>query len=150
MSTGKHDTRVIVVGVDGSPGSLRAMRWAIEEARLRGTAIEAVTVWQSGLAEAKTADAAQEAQSMVVGHAVEGLSPEPVIAEEIENGIPEEVLVARSSHASLLVIGSHGVGSLRHAALGSASEYCSRMAACPVVVLPAPPDVAPHADLASS
>ena len=150
MTIGTHDTRVILVGVDGSPGSLRAMRWAIDEARLRGTAIEAVTVWQSGLAEAKTADAAKQVQSRVVGQAVEGLTPEPVIAEEIEQGIPEEVLVARSAYASLLVIGSHGVGSLRHAVLGSASEYCSRMATCPVVVLPAPAQQPSPADLSAT
>lgn len=148
MSTAEHDTRVIVVGVDGSPGSLRAMRWAIQEAQLRGSAIEAVTAWRAGLAGAGTRDAAQEAQSRVIGEAVAGLTLEPSISEEIEEGDPEEVLVARSEHASLLVIGSHGVGSIRHTALGSASEYCSRMAACPVVVLPAPMDDAPRAGLA--
>ena len=36
----------IVVGVDGSPGSLGALRWAIREASARGLAVHAVTVWE--------------------------------------------------------------------------------------------------------
>ena len=39
-------TRRIVVGVDGSERSLRALRWAVEDAQLRGWSIEAVAVWR--------------------------------------------------------------------------------------------------------
>jgi Universal stress protein UspA and related nucleotide-binding proteins len=144
----QHDSRVIVVGVDGSTGSLRAMRWAISEAALRGCAIEAVTVWRAGSYGADTRQAAEELRAQVVRDACTDLTDGPPISEETETGSPEEVLVARSRGASLLVIGSHGVGSIRHAALGSTSEYCSRMAACPVVVLPTPAGDARHAELA--
>ncbi len=37
----------IVVGVDGSEGSLPALQWAVDEARRRGATVEAVLVWQS-------------------------------------------------------------------------------------------------------
>lgn len=144
----EHDSRVIVVGVDGSAGSLRAMRWAIGEACLRGCAIEAVTVWRTGSYGAGTRQAAEQIQARVVREACPDLTTGPPICEEIETGSPEEVLVTRSQRAGLLVIGSHGVSSMRHAALGSTSEYCSRMAACPVVVLPMPADVGRHTQLA--
>lgn len=147
MTTVQNDRRVIVVGVDGSPGSLRAMQWAIEEAQLRDCAIEAVTVWRAGSTHAAgSPQAAGRIQSRVLQQAVAGVVPEPLISEEIEMGDAEELLVTRSRHASLLVVGSHGVNSLRHAALGSTSEYCSRMAVCPVVVLPVPQDAAPEDD----
>ena len=35
----------VVVGVDGSEGSLKALRWALDEARTRGTSVHAVTGW---------------------------------------------------------------------------------------------------------
>ena len=36
----------IVVGVDGSPGSLAALRWAIREGYVRGRRVHAVTAWE--------------------------------------------------------------------------------------------------------
>ena len=35
----------IVVGVDGSPSSMKALRWAIGQAKLTGAEVEAVTAW---------------------------------------------------------------------------------------------------------
>ena len=35
----------IVVGVDGSPSSMKALRWAIRQAKLTGAEVEAVTAW---------------------------------------------------------------------------------------------------------
>lgn len=137
MAVAERGSRVIVVGVDGSPGSLRAMRWAVEEARLRGSAIEAITVWRPGSTYgAGSAAEAEQIQARVLSEAAAGIDPEPLISAEIEMGDAAEVLVERSAHAGVIVVGSHGVRSVRHAALGSTSEYCSRMAACPVVVVP--------------
>ena len=39
----------IVVGIDGSPGSDAALRWALDEARLRGSRLRAVHVYQRGM-----------------------------------------------------------------------------------------------------
>jgi nucleotide-binding universal stress UspA family protein len=36
----------IVVGLDGSPSSLDALRWAVQQAKLTGGIIDAVTAWQ--------------------------------------------------------------------------------------------------------
>jgi nucleotide-binding universal stress UspA family protein len=45
-SRNNEDDRRIVVGVDGSPCSEAALRWAIAQARLTGATIEAIDVWQ--------------------------------------------------------------------------------------------------------
>jgi nucleotide-binding universal stress UspA family protein len=42
------DSRPIVVGVDGSPASRAALRWAVDEAARRGCAIDAILAWQGG------------------------------------------------------------------------------------------------------
>ena len=39
------ETKKIVVGVDGSPGSLKALRWALAEARRRSDAVEVIHSW---------------------------------------------------------------------------------------------------------
>jgi hypothetical protein len=46
MSRLDRDDRRIVVGVDRSPSSMAALRWAILQAELTGCAVEAVTAWQ--------------------------------------------------------------------------------------------------------
>jgi nucleotide-binding universal stress UspA family protein len=39
------NNELIVVGVDGSEGSRRALRWAVTEARRANAAVEAITAW---------------------------------------------------------------------------------------------------------
>ncbi len=137
----------IVVGVDGSAGSERAMRWAIGEARIRNCAIEAVTAWPLRIrGRMRGSDAAGELQESLIREARCEVDFDPVVSVVVEEGDAEDVLVARAERASLLVVGSHGVDSIRHAALGSTSEYCSRMANCPVVVLPLRLVSASHTD----
>ena len=46
MSRQDRDDRRIVVGVDGSPSSMTALRWAILQAELTGCEVEAVTAWR--------------------------------------------------------------------------------------------------------
>ena len=135
---------IIAVGIDGSEGSRRALRWAIDEAVLRNGAVEAVTVWPPrGSAEPVSDDQAEqmrlhadEMQRHVVASVLDGIENPPSISREVVHGDAIDVLVRMSSHADLLVVGSHGVSSMRHAALGSVSEACARLAECPSVVVP--------------
>lgn len=137
MAEGRTGGGLIVVGVDGSAGSVRAMRWAVEEACIRKCAIEVVTVWPLRIGGRRcVADEAAELQRRVICEACREVDFDPVVSGVVEEGDSEHVLVSRAERARLLVVGSHGVESIRHATLGSTSEYCSRMANCPVVVLP--------------
>ena len=128
---------LLVVGLDGTDRSHDALRFAIAEARLRGGSVEVITTWHDdqgvdGLEKAERIQ--EEARTAVLGD----YDGEPPVSFQVVAGRPEHVLVDASSRATLLVVGAHGVRSIRHTALGSISEYTARLAYCPVVVIPAP------------
>jgi nucleotide-binding universal stress UspA family protein len=132
----------VVVGVDGSPESVKALSWAIEEARLRGLGVRviyafpALRTWFGNTAHEYYPQVEKEAASMfdktlAAGPAMDDLDVE----RAVEPGNPSEVLVNESRGASLLVLGSHGQGSFPGMLLGSVSTHCVHQAHCPVVVV---------------
>lgn len=137
----------IVVGIDGSEGSRRALQWALEEGSRRGCAVEAVTAWPSrdvrGELSAEQTDESRRRADETLRHLVEGALREfdtpPAVSFEVVHGDAVETLLRMSSSASLLVVGSHGTSSIMHATLGSVSDACGRLAECPVVVVPRRP-----------
>jgi nucleotide-binding universal stress UspA family protein len=141
----------VVVGVDGSPVSIRALRWALAEAAARGGSVLAVTAWgwadvegdgavDLDALEAQTAAAlarvVAEARAAVPGVPVE---PETLFGRAVD------VLPDAARGADLLVVGSHGRGRMLRALLGSVADACLRARVGPVVVLPADPADAPPA-----
>ncbi|PSL57312.1 nucleotide-binding universal stress UspA family protein [Saccharothrix carnea] len=144
----------IVVGVDGSPVSRMALRWAVEEAKLRGCALEAVLAWHvdygmvigpmsATVAAGMDRDKVREEHRRVLDELVAeaGAEVRAVLAE----GDARNVLVTASQHATLLVVGSRGAGPIREVLLGSVSSHCVHHASCPVVVVhePKPEHVEP-------
>jgi len=123
---------MIIVGVDGSEGSRRALEWAYREARLRGCAVEVVTAW--------TGDerSAEESRRHIVDGVRRALDSPAQTSTVMRHGEPVDVLVQASAGAELLVVGSHNVTGLRHAGHESVSEACARLASCPCVVVPPP------------
>lgn len=138
----------IVVGVDGSPGSKAALRWALAEARLRGTALEAVHAWMppyvaAGLGLAPVIDEEylrahrEKAEEMLdtvlaeVADEAKGVDVRRVVAE----GPAAQVLVERAAGADLLVVGSRGLGGFAGLLLGSVGQQCAHHAPCPVVIV---------------
>lgn len=133
----------IVVGVDGSPGSQAALRWAVDEARLRGAALEVVRVWSwpvpyvgpgmAGLDPALLAEGEEalleEALSQVD---TSGLDVDRVLVE----GPAAHRLIEQAKGADLLVVGSRGRGGFRGLLLGSVSQQVVQHAPAPVVVVP--------------
>jgi nucleotide-binding universal stress UspA family protein len=142
-----NETRdVIVVGVDGSPGSARALEWAMQEAERRGWSVEVVTAYGHGepegnLAETAVARAAREdaeaTQARQVSEVAEPYRDKVAVATEVVFGSAVEQLSEASRHAGLLVVGSHGYSRLREVLVGSTAAGCIRRSRCPVVVLPA-------------
>jgi nucleotide-binding universal stress UspA family protein len=141
--------RRIVVGVDGSPGAREALRFALEEARLRDASVAAVFVWSlplvadvpAALLPATLSDFREEAVEALDAALEEvsdtgGVEIERVVVE----GPPARELVAAAEGADLLVVGSRGRGGFAGLLLGSVSQQCAHHAPCPVVIVPAPKD----------
>jgi nucleotide-binding universal stress UspA family protein len=138
----------IVVGVDGSDASKKALRWAVEEARLRGTRVVALHAWQPPLPPPNLTPApvldvvglvpevqkgAEELVREIVAEVV-GDEPEvPVDAVAVE-GPAATALIEAAREAALLVVGSRGRGGLAALLLGSVSLECAQHAPCPVVI----------------
>jgi nucleotide-binding universal stress UspA family protein len=136
----------IVVGVDASPGALRALAWAADEARLRLASLQVV---QRPPEEEKTEALEQrtrfqeavrrQAEDLLeelleeVGEAVEGIDVQTSV---VEDRSPAEALVELSADADLLVVGSRGRGGFTTLLLGSVSHAAVLHAHCPVVVIP--------------
>jgi nucleotide-binding universal stress UspA family protein len=133
----------VVVGVDGSPSSYAALRWAARYARLVGGVVEAVHAWStpteldwSGLVIDPDFDLTQARKRFAQElRAVFADQPPEDVQEHLVEGDPSEVLIRLSQGADILVVGSRGRGGFARAMLGSVSQRCAQHAACPVVVV---------------
>ena len=133
----------IVVGVDGSPASVDALRWAARQAELTGSALEAITTWEYPAQygsevllyaqDVNWADLAQTTLATAITEA--GSSALTSCIQTVTEGQPAHVLVSASAEADLLVVGSRGHGGFAGLLLGSVSEYVIAHATCPVVVI---------------
>jgi nucleotide-binding universal stress UspA family protein len=143
--------RRIVVGVDGSEYSLRALRWAVVEAGRHGAELFALTTWTAlppPIASPyvdvnKTVDrqdgasAAEQALQTVVGNAMAG-NPPIVVEIVATEGHPAKLLAEQSRHADLVVVGARGRGGIAGWLLGSVSQELLRHSSCPVAVVRSP------------
>lgn len=133
----------IVVGLDGSPTSIRALRWALGYAERTGAKIEAVYAWQAPtsygapvalLPGEDVAATAEQALHESVDRELQGRADLEV--EHIASqGYPPKVLLDHAKSADLLVVGSRGHGGFIGTLLGSVSLHCVTHATCPVVVV---------------
>jgi nucleotide-binding universal stress UspA family protein len=136
-------SRRIVVGIDGSEAAAAALRWAVEEARIRGSRLEVVHGWHvpSFLAlpvapSDVSREALQEAAERLIGEAIKEANVDDIDVEPVAVGAPGPMaLIERSKGADLLVVGARGSGGFRGLRLGSVSEQVVHDAHCPVVVV---------------
>lgn len=130
----------IVVGVDGSPESQQALRWAAEQARLAGSTLRAVLAWQLpvgyGLADLPAPDwSAHASQTLATAVAAAcDKDDAATVEQEVVEGETAEMLLRRALDADLLVVGSRGRGGFSGLLLGSVSQHAAAHAPCPVVV----------------
>jgi nucleotide-binding universal stress UspA family protein len=137
----------IVVGIDGSAESKAALRWAVEDARLRSAEVIALHAYEvpvpapdaapappidlSGLV-AETHTRALQFVTNIVDEVVGNVLTVDVVPIAVEDA-PTKALIDASRDADLLVLGSHGEG-LAKLLLGSVTLECVQHASCPVLV----------------
>lgn len=132
----------IVVGVDGSPSSDEALRWAMNEARRWDATLVAVHAWDvpytayasptavdERVLEAAARTVLTDALARTVG------SPAFALDERLVRGAPETVLATAAAEADMLVVGSTHRGALGRLLVGSVSRVVTDHVACPVVVV---------------
>jgi nucleotide-binding universal stress UspA family protein len=124
----------IVVGVERSAESERALRWALREAAVRQAPLQVVHAWSDAVGAAAGNARPYEAVRDLVRRIQAHEEPVDVYLDVVE-GAAAEVLVDRSAGAQLLVVGSRGLDVLAGALLGSVSQRCVMQARCPVVVV---------------
>lgn len=134
----------VVVGVDGSPSSYGALRWAVRYAGLVGAGtVDAVAVWElPGLygwsAPAVDMDVDEdEARQRMRKELTDVLGAEAAgsVRTHVVHGNPADVLLRAAEDAEVLVVGSRGRGGFARALLGSVSQHVSQHARCPVVIV---------------
>ncbi len=136
----------IVVGVDGSPASVDALRWAGRQAALTGSKLDAVTTWEYPTQYGndyygETVDWAELGDSILATALTQaGIDPAVPCTRTVVQGHPAAVLVTASEGAHLVVVGSRGHGGFAGALLGSVSIHVSAHAHCPVLVVRHPED----------
>jgi nucleotide-binding universal stress UspA family protein len=138
---------VIVVGVDESEGAKAALRFALEEARLRQAKLRVVHAWQfgyigapgfEGSLPAVGGDLAEfhEAAEAALDETLRGVVADGVAIERrVDQGAAAPALIEESRDADLLVVGSRGHGGFAQLLLGSVSQQCAQHAFCPVVIV---------------
>ncbi|MFE9268602.1 universal stress protein [Streptomyces anthocyanicus] len=134
----------LVVGVDGSDGSLLAIDWAVDEAQRRGLPLRLVyaSLWEryEGALPAmgRERPSEQVMAENIVGTAAERVRRyDPGLMVDTDTVPAEAVsaLLAEGRHATAVVTGSRGRGELKGALLGSVSLAVASRADCPVVVV---------------
>lgn len=138
-------TRPVVVGVDGSEESLRAVEWAALEAERRRSPLRIVSApampprMHSLQASPETvATALRGISARALGAAItrsEEIAPGLLIDTDLLSGPPALAVADSGAGASMLVVGARGAGGFAAMLLGSVSRYAATHAPCPVVVV---------------
>ena len=141
----------ILVGVDGSPQSRMALKWAADEAVQHGSELVLLTAWQATLPPpaapsatfpvqraARTREATRETAEQLLMEViwdVLGEDPPVLVHPRVREGNASKLLIDLSEDFDLLVVGSHGPGRFADRLLGSVSQSVAANAGCTVVVV---------------
>ncbi|WP_020658883.1 universal stress protein [Amycolatopsis benzoatilytica] len=142
--TGKEPSGTVLVGIDESEAALSAVRWAAAEAVRRDVPLQ---LYQAGIGDAVDAfgEVPETQRRLLSERGHRWLRRAVEVAEEAAPGVrtwpvfrvgfAADLLIAVSRSVSLIVLGSHGLGGVRGAVIGSVALRVAASAHCPVVVV---------------
>ena len=142
MSTWK----TVLVGVDGSDHSRKALSWAASEAADHGADLVVLNVWEHtipppagslSVSEHQVPEPSQQTTDDLLQTIKEVLGEDPAVLVQprVKQGNPAKVLIEESEGADLLVVGTRGHGGFGGLVLGSVSQHVAAYAKCPVAVI---------------
>lgn len=135
----------VVVGVDGSPDSVQAARFAMSVAGVGGQ-VDLVNAWWLEIVEGAvvTTPDSDRWNEVVAKHEqvlervlgdLPGEYPGVNVSTHVERGHTEQVILAAAADADLVVVGSRGLGGFSGLLLGSVASHVLGGAPCPVAVM---------------
>ena len=138
----------IVVGLDGSGHSQRALERAMKEAAIRHVPLTVLTVHEAIRGyyghmamypdDPERTEEARKAAQAETDKVVSALDSRPTsVTVEAVNGIPAEEILNAGADADMIVLGSRGGGGWARLLLGSVSSSVAEHAKVPVMILPA-------------
>ena len=133
----------IVVGIDGSPTSTAALEYACRRAEATGETVVAIHGWHyrepsTGVWSSTTPSVDIEERELLLAESIAGVRadhPDVLLEQEVVAVAPAKCLVDASGSASLVVVGSRGLGFFTGMLLGSVSQAVLHGATCPVAVV---------------
>ncbi|AWB87504.1 universal stress protein [Mycetocola zhujimingii] len=136
-------TRPIVVGIDGSELSIKALRHARRLGEALDAPLEAVAVWQQAHSlydfyQAESGWTPEKEVEKLIGDAVISAFGEDRphgFTQTVLKGPPARTLIGHSADAEMLVLGSRGYGGFTGLLVGSVSTACVAHATCPVLIV---------------
>jgi nucleotide-binding universal stress UspA family protein len=139
----------VITGVSGSPGSLRALRFAVDIARTHDAVLIPALAWvppggdladrryPSAYLRKLWAEAATERLAEAVDLALGGVPADVVVRPAVLRGEAARVLVTVASEpGDVLVIGAGRRGGIRRMSSGGVARFCLAHAGCPVIAVP--------------
>lgn len=129
----------VLVGVDGSRCSTRAVAIAFDEATSRNVGLVAVTTWSARNGATTPPNTAQQRAEAVLDEALASFTDkyrDVCVDRVVIEGRPTQRLQEASRHAQLVVLGSRGRGGITGATLGSVSQAVLQASRIPVLIAP--------------
>ncbi|MBB6080907.1 nucleotide-binding universal stress UspA family protein [Streptomyces paradoxus] len=134
----------LVVGVDGSDGSLPAVDWAVDEAARHGLPLRLVhgSLWERYEVRTPSVGPDRPAGQVMADHIVASAAersrrrdPGVKVSTDVLLSGATDALLREGDNATALVTGSRGHGELKGLLLGSVGLAVAARAHCPVIVV---------------